>query len=409
MDFKDLKWETLYQKQSNYSYKNSDSDKKSKKLSPKLSPKRIKTYSSNSKEHHTTVDAKEYHKTVDAKEHDKTVVDTKERDKTVDTKERDKTVVDTKERDKTVDTKKHDKTVVDTKERDKTVDTKKRDKTVDTKERDLNEKILIQDKKKTGRIDKDRKNKKHKLSWESLGNNYIKLLSNSNFVIKNVLADGNCQFRAIEEALKNTNNMTFNHKQLRSIIGERITALSDENFKQILENYRLEKTSGDFVGGWDPFSITKRNQLANQVKKTGFHFQGDYITLSLLAKILNITFIILQDNYSFYFIKDEIHDTNKRSKIIILFYNKTEHHYKLVGFKNNNDDSSDKIKTIFYNDDPEINTLLNKNEFYKSQIESIKHEKEKLTLNEIYKQLETRVSNKLSKQDRHIISKLKLI
>ena len=251
---------------------------------------------------------------------------------------------------------------------------------------------------------KDKESKRGKFKWISLEKEYLKLLIHPNFMIKDVLGDGNCQFRAIEEALKETANMGFTHKQLRAIIAERITALSDDEFKRILENYRLEKTNGEFVGGWDPFSVTKRNQLSNQIKKPGFHFQGDFTTLALLSKILNIEFIILQSNLSFYFINSEKNSKERSLKIILLYYDIEDKHYKAIGLKEN-----DKIRCIFYSHDNEIKRLRDKNEFYKSQIESIKNEKQKLTLNEMYAQLENRISNKLSRNEKLLISKLKLI
>jgi hypothetical protein len=168
---------------------------------------------------------------------------------------------------------------------------------------------------------------KLKLTWKPFEESDNK----SFFVIKDTIPDGNCQFRAISQAILNGTN----HRQLRKLIAEYINELPDAEFREIVNHYRIEKTNGEFVGKWDPFRVKTKNQLMRHVKKSGFHFQGDNITLSLLSKILNIDFIIMTETHV-----TEL--SNTHDKIIILYY--SHNHYKTIGIKQ---EGIRKVMTLF--------------------------------------------------------------
>jgi hypothetical protein len=252
---------------------------------------------------------------------------------------------------------------------------------------------------------------KKRFPWIPLNTDLSSFLINDRFVIKNVLGDGNCQFRAIEEALKHTHitqttqTANLTHKQLRTLLAERILTLSENDFHRILDTYILEKKNGDFVGNWDPLTTKTRVQLSNHIKKKGFHFQGDHYTLSLLSNILNIDFIIIQNNYTFFSVGSN-HD-----QVILLYYDKNHTHYQLIGIRDKRDTrntfKSKYIKTIFSKHDPEITPFLDRKYFFDYHIRHIKHLSDKqFTLNELCKLIEKNTYSSLTKNDKKIISTL---
>lgn len=243
---------------------------------------------------------------------------------------------------------------------------------------------------------------KKRFSWIPLNANFSSILINDKFVMKNVLGDGNCQFRAIEEALKTTQNTqttNITHKQLRILLAEKILTLSENEFHSILNTYILEKKNGDFVGNWDPLTTKTRVQLANHIKKKGFHFQGDHSTLSLLSRILHIDFIIIQNDYTFFSIGAE------NDQVILLYYDKNHTHYQLIGTRDARDPKY--IKTIFSKHDSEIKLFQSRKYFFEYHIRHIKKLSDKpFTLNELCKSIEKNIYSRLSKNDKKIISTL---
>ena len=117
---------------------------------------------------------------------------------------------------------------------------------------------------------------------------WYNLYPNSNFVIKDVNPDGNCQFRSISQAIG------ISHIILRKLVARYILSVSSDEFDHIITIYREEKRCGEFLGHWNPDKTRNRKELADEISKTGFHFQGDYITLSIISKILKLDFIVLK-------------------------------------------------------------------------------------------------------------------
>jgi hypothetical protein len=235
--------------------------------------------------------------------------------------------------------------------------------------------------------------------WKNLDKQWERTLSSDNFVFKDVKGDGNCQFRAIELAFKSQ----FKHRELRKMISNYILSpkFTNERFKNILEFYKLEQDNGDFEGNWDPSKIKTRIQLANQIKKAGFNFQGDNTTLSILSDILKVDFIIFSD---FRILQlSTIHP-----KIIILLY--TDSHYQIIGHKENK-----KVNTIFNRDSipNDIVKLIDKELYLKDQLDKCWNASQNdpsicnFTLNEIYNYIQNKVINrKLLQDERIIVAKL---
>ena len=241
--------------------------------------------------------------------------------------------------------------------------------------------------------------------WNNLDDKWNTKLMSKNFVTKDCLGDGNCQFRSIETAL-NDSGIKMDHNRLRDIVAKYIRKLPDEEFNIIVESYIIEKQNGEFIGKWDPELIRTKKDLIFQIKKPGFHFEGDNITLSLLSKGLNIDFIIFDENYN---VIDMSNNQNYNNKIVILYYIRNENygHYMTVGFKNKK-----KVVTIFKRDKlpSELELILNKQKFLIKHIINIINEYEKKnkkpTLNNILSELEYRICFKLGKIDKHKLIKL---
>jgi hypothetical protein len=233
-------------------------------------------------------------------------------------------------------------------------------------------------------------------------------LLSSNFFIKNCLADGNCQFRSIETALSNA-GYKFNHKKLRNIIVKYINNLDNKIFFNIIQNYRLEKDNGEFIGNWDPYTIRNKRNFINEIKKEGFHFQGDHTTLDLISNALNINFIILTSDYNIINLsnKDDLYNEINPRKLIILYYNKVDNnnyygHYQTIGFK-----SKRKINTIFQAPFPsEIENLLEKDQLLASHLNHILNKidkSKKLQLNNILMSIQKKLHQTISLENKHTI------
>jgi hypothetical protein len=232
--------------------------------------------------------------------------------------------------------------------------------------------------------------------WNSLDNIWIQKLLSDKFVVKDCLADGNCQFRSIETALTQAGYRTT-HDKLRKVIGKYIRKMADDDFQLILENYRLEKESGDFKGNWDPNKTNTKREFINNILKSGFHFEGDNITLSLLSKAIKIDFIIFDDSYN---ITDLSNPSQLNDKIIILYYIKFHNsgHYNTIGYK-----PKSKIKTIFKRNElpSEFDYMMDKNKLMIAHIHDIyKTYDKELTLNKVVIEIQKRMYTKLLPSDK---------
>ena len=171
-----------------------------------------------------------------------------------------------------------------------------------------------------------------------------------NLVVKDCKPDGNCQFRSIEQALYQYNNK-YTHIKLRKLIGDYILSLKDKDFENILNNYKIEKDNGEFIGKWNPYKIKSKIDFVKNINTLGFHFEGDDTTLNILSKILNIDFIIINKN------KSVTLKLNNGRAIIVLYYEKhgLSGHYKTIGLKKDNIISAFNSKSL----PDEITELIN--------------------------------------------------
>jgi hypothetical protein len=238
--------------------------------------------------------------------------------------------------------------------------------------------------------------------WEPIDERWSKKLLSECFVIKNCLSDGNCQFRSIETALTNAGHKT-DHEKLRRSICKYINNIDNNEFFNIIQSYRLEKQHGEFEGNWDPFVIKNKRDFIKQLKQPGFNFQGDNITLSLISQSLNIDIIILDDNLN---ITDLSNPEKLNQKLIILYFDKKNKHYKTIGIK-----LKKKVHSIFKRSDLpiEILRIIDKQNFFLHHIQTICLQElkcKKLNLNTVIKSLENKLQIPLSNKDKETIFKI---
>lgn len=238
--------------------------------------------------------------------------------------------------------------------------------------------------------------------WEPIDERWSKKLLSEYFVIKNCLSDGNCQFRSIETALTNAGHKT-DHEKLRRSICKYINNIDNNEFFNIIQSYRLEKQHGEFEGNWDPFVIKNKRDFIKQLKQPGFNFQGDNITLSLISQSLNIDIIILDDNLN---ITDLSNPEKLNQKLIILYFDKKNKHYKTIGIK-----LKKKVHSIFKRSDLpiEILRIIDKQNFFLHHIQTICLQElkcKKLNLNTVIKSLENKLQIPLSNKDKETIFKI---
>ena len=199
------------------------------------------------------------------------------------------------------------------------------------------------------------------LGWDILGKGwnqrFKKILHiskfNSYYCIKDCGEDGDCLFLCVAHAFNNSKSID-NHIYEDEIRKKTSEGITENNYKSILESYILEKNIGDFEGMWDPYTIENREELCQELIKSGNNFWGDHICIQLLSKVLNLNFIILNspkiDDEGNLIIKEleetyNIHSLglpfNKSNDTIILYF-LDQIHFQLVGFFNGNT-----IKTTF--------------------------------------------------------------
>jgi OTU-like cysteine protease len=241
--------------------------------------------------------------------------------------------------------------------------------------------------------------------WDGLGSDWVAKLASTNFVVKNCLGDGNCQFRSIETALTHSGyKASKTHDKLRRLVAKCIRAMSNAEFVNIIESYRLEKNAGEFAGGWDPYLIRTKQDFIREIKKSGFHFQGDDITLSLLSRALDIDFVILMSDYvvNLHGNRDE-----KRARLIILFYDKEGKHYKTVGYR---ESGKKRVQTVFERDNmpKDIVVILDKHSLFSNYIKDFCSQEKcsKMTYDGIISGIEARHKHSLSLSERKLCIKL---
>lgn len=243
--------------------------------------------------------------------------------------------------------------------------------------------------------------------WEPINEDWQTKLGSKHFMIKNCLGDGNCQFRSIETALTNAGYKTT-HEKLRKKIAKYIDELNDSDFIHIIKTYQIEKQNGEFVGNWDPFVINNKKDFIKIIKKSGFDFQGDFITLEIMSRAIEVDILILTSDSDLINLSDP---DKLQNKILILYYDKGGNgygHYQTIGLKQ----KSGSVESIFKRSNlpNEIDRILDKHSFLLFHIKTI-CEKDtcgtsRIHLNYILKTLESRLKVKISRNDKKSVMKI---
>lgn len=179
--------------------------------------------------------------------------------------------------------------------------------------------------------------------WSKLEQGWLRRLNkhtenknkNSCWAVYDNFGDGDCLFYAIAEAI--------NEPDMELIREMAANEIKDDNFDLIIESYRSSYDVGEFECTWDPYQINTKEQLKEELKKTGHNYWGDYIVIQLLERALNVNFIILnaenedikrggrlKDRFNIHNLCNNI-DPNR--KTIILYYIDSVH-FQLVGYFN---------------------------------------------------------------------------
>lgn len=208
--------------------------------------------------------------------------------------------------------------------------------------------------------------------WHELSEDFQKKLMSDKFVQMDCLDDGNCEFRTIETALKHA-GYKISPKKLKTAVSKYIYHLSNQDFALLINNYREEKMNNIFIGNWNPFDIKNKRDFINEIKKSDFHFQGDFITLNLLTKVLKTDFLILTENSpSLIEVSNEF---NLNNRIILLYYSifNENSDFQAIGLKYNETPKRSKIETIFTRDSLplEIKRLTDIDEMFLYHVQNI--------------------------------------
>ena len=181
--------------------------------------------------------------------------------------------------------------------------------------------------------------------WEKINIQWIKKLNklsdknqkNSLFGVLDCGSDGDCFFHCISHALKSIELFNIEYdidvKFLRELISDNI---SSDKFEEIISIYKVLYDTNDFYEDWDPYHIDIVD-FKELIKCGGNDYWCDQILLNIIKNILNVNFIILNNNeitneYYYYPIS---YDYNENHKTIILLY-ENDIHFKLIGHFNDN-------------------------------------------------------------------------
>ena len=245
--------------------------------------------------------------------------------------------------------------------------------------------------------------------WEPLSKEWRSKLLSDNFVTKNCLGDGDCQFRSIETALTNAGCKTT-PERLRQAVCKYINRLDNNHFFDIIQSYRLEKQNGEFVGDWDPFAIKSKRDFTKHLRTPGFGFMGDNITLSLICKAMKLDIVLLDDGLN---VIDLSNNDEQHQRLIVLFYDRNKQHYKTIGIQTSKRSikTGPKVQTMFRRTDlpPEIDRLIDKHTFYIHHIKDICAQELKcgrIQLNKILRTIQERTLKPIGQSDKKQILKI---
>lgn len=172
--------------------------------------------------------------------------------------------------------------------------------------------------------------------WNKMNIQWIKILNkltpekkkNSGFGILDCGGDGNCLFNCINYAVNGYDSIheTDNFRKGFS------SSITEQDFRNIIEVYKISKNCGEFKEDWDPFTITYKDFI-KKVEEGGNEYWGDFLILNLIRDYLNVNFVILYSNdiTGEYYNYPIFFEFNERLETIILFY-EDDNHFRLVGY-----------------------------------------------------------------------------
>lgn len=172
--------------------------------------------------------------------------------------------------------------------------------------------------------------------WNKMNIQWIKILNklslekkkNSTFGVLDCGGDGNCLFNCINYAINGYDSI-LEIDNFRERFSESIT---EEDFKNIIEIYKISKNCGEFKEDWDPFNIT-HEEFKQKVKVGGDEYWGDFLILNLIRDYLDVNFVVLYSNdlTNEYYNYPIFFEFNEELMTIILLY-ENDNHFKLVGY-----------------------------------------------------------------------------
>ena len=196
--------------------------------------------------------------------------------------------------------------------------------------------------------------------WRRINKGWQRRLGNRKFCRYGVLdcgGDGDCLFHCISEALNNMNRSSMcvlDAANVRKMAARQIT---QDQFKIILDHYKIMDHMGEFDGYWEPNDIRNLEELQMEMMKPGDSFWGDHIMVQLIQKAFNINIVLLKghdpfdETYSSGFETEDqctiyplIQDLSQHPQTLFLYY-VHDWHFMLVGYFNEG-----QIHTLFETD-----------------------------------------------------------
>ena len=175
------------------------------------------------------------------------------------------------------------------------------------------------------------------LGWEKLDKQWITKLNklnpnpynNSLFGQLECGNDGDCLFHCMAGALMSINHDYYSSEDIRRFIAESIT---EEQFTNIISNYRCMKDVDDFDENWNPYDIKSLDDFKNELMKPGHNYWGDHLIIQLLMDTLQVNIFILTSNeLTDTYDKYPLLFTYDSSKNTIIVVHENECHFKLLG------------------------------------------------------------------------------
>lgn len=173
---------------------------------------------------------------------------------------------------------------------------------------------------------------------------------------------GNCLFSVIARILSKLTSKKCSSDTVRKITAK---SINKENIDTLLENYIIEYRNAEEDFMWDPIKINecdsvkeKTNELRSVVRTSGYTYEGDDVTLTLLSnsKIFDeykLGIVIVTSSCQITFVRDVPYEP----EIYAIIYNIGNYHWQLVGARIDNKKkvlfTEDELDQVFENFDGE--------------------------------------------------------